>query len=273
MSEELRKILTEVAEGDTHVINVDKQLLGDKENVSLDFSRKRQMPERMESPARAHTFHDVAGFISYLATNKADDAAMVVLADISSQSAAAVLNDKAEKGFEIITFDPPYHPEFVLLSEMLNKTLDIKDFARQILRNMRVIAGEQAEARNIALMMSQITVSSQVTACTGTGKNSISGVMVTTNVKAGVGESKMEIPDSIKFTLPIYLNTDPETFEMDITVIATRNAETVSIQTDAPELAVIKHKLFEKLLEPVKKMDGVIVSYGMLSTSDWIYNK
>jgi hypothetical protein len=272
----INQFLNDVGNLQNNAITVTKKLLeGGKEEVTLNLQRKPIIPERMESPARAHTFHDADGFIKYLQANKPTDGVMMVLADVTAKRIIAVLNDKAAKGFENITLQPPYHPEFILLSNLVNKTLEITDFAKMVLRNRSVThaskIGDTTAARDIALLFSQITVSKKVTACTGAGNKSTNGVMVETSISAGANtQQPIALPEAIKFKVPIYLNTEEVIF--DITIKLAHDEVDVYIVTDAPELELRKFEVFEKILEPIKAMEGVLVSYGTPATENWNYN-
>jgi hypothetical protein len=253
----IKNFLEEVGNMQHNALSVSQQVLADGgKEVTLNLSRKSIMPERMESPARAHIFHDADGFIAYLQANKpaivdgVPSGVMLVLADVSAKKVVAVLNDKAGKGFEQIILAPPYHPEYTLLSTtLLNKQLGITEFAETVLRNRSVThaakINDAKAARDIALLFSQITVSKKVTACTGTGNKSTNGVMVETSISAGTNTTTpVELPDSIKFQVPIYLNTEEVVFSVDLTIKLC--GDEVYIVTDAPEVELKKFEVFEK---------------------------
>jgi len=271
MSETLKQFVEAVELGNVNALTIAKKLGEDGKEVVINLEKKRVMPERMESPPRAHVFHDAAGFIGYLKTNKTNNT--VVLADVDQVVVEAVLDDQASMGFETIALKPPYHPEFALLAKtLLDRTLSIEQFAIAVMRNRNVIAGGSESTRQLALSMSQITVSSKIEACVGAGKKSVNGVMCTTEVKSGVAEEQIELPDSITVLLPIYINTAAVSFDIDITVTAERGGN-VQVTTDSPTLGVRKFEVFQEILSPIEKMDGVAVSYGVLKTAQWKYNQ
>jgi len=258
-----------VAENEMSVIT----LLKEKGEGKVTLERKKVMPERMESPARQHTFHDVEGFTKYITANVSENT--IVFADVDGVIIKAVLDDKAEFGKEIIMLSPPYHPAFTLLEEaLLNKTLRIADFAQGVMRNRAIIQGtDQCDAQSLALSMQQLTVATAVVQAIGDGKKSTNGVMTTTSVTTGCPEADehLELPDSIVVKVPIYLNTEPVLFAINIT-ISTRSGDVLAT-TDSPELALKEYEVFEKMMKDLRAIDKVSVVYGVPCEADWKYNK
>jgi hypothetical protein len=273
----IQDFLKEVQEFGCNAINVSKKLLEDgKENVTLELIRKRVMPERMESPARAHVFYNAESFCSYLRDPMPYDKSerMIVFADIEQSVIYAVLNDEAEKGFEVITLQPPYHPEFKLLWQTLldQDNIGIFEFARSMMRNRSILEGGPEKTMQLALLMQQITVSSNIKAYVGVGSRSVNGIMCTTEAKAGRDEAQIDLPDSIEVKVPIYIDTDPVSFGIDITITADRDGK-VLVTTDNPEVQVRKYEVFNDILEYVKSKVGILVTLGRPDTKEWAYNK
>ena len=271
-NESIKKFIEEVGEGQANVLKVAEKLLSDgAKEVTCQLERRKQMPERMESRARAHVFHEAAGFIAYLKDNKT--ANCVVLADVASVRVAAVLNDNAENGYEVIVLEPKRHPEFSLLEDtLLDQEMDAKRFAKMVLRNRGVIAGDAKDAKQLALLMSQVTVSDQISLAMGEGKKAVNGIMCRTEIKAGTGETQVELPDEITFETPIYLETSVQRFDADITVVG-NTREGVLVGVDAPQLVLCKYRCFEEIVKPIREMEGVLVSYGCPHFADWMYNR
>ncbi len=271
--ESVRSFLTEVAEGDCNVLALARKELDGKESVSCTLERKRTMPERMESPARAHTFHDAAGFVEYLGRCEKKKG-MAVFVDVESWKVGCILDEAAAKGFEIVRLEPAEHPEFTMLRESLLDVgaMSMTRLALAVMRNRAVIVDTpQATAKDLAMIMQQITVGTKTKACTGVGKHAVNGVMVETEIKGGPVDELVELPDTITVKLPIYLNTEPVQFGLDLTIGIARG-EPVAI-IDAPELVVKKFEVFEEMIRPIKAMEDVFVSYGRIQTAEWKYNK
>jgi hypothetical protein len=166
MSEKLESFLKDVEAMSVNALTVSKELLADgSPKITLNLANKKVMPDRMESPARAHVFHDAAGFTDYLKANRSES--LVVLIDTDSLTAQAVLDDKAKQGFEVVTFDPPEHPKFKLFRSALLGKFNVKGFAQGVMLCRDLVAGVDGNQENagmqLALLMKQITVSNQVT--------------------------------------------------------------------------------------------------------------
>jgi len=269
---DVKEFLQNVNELGSNALSVSKKLLEDgKEQVTLDLRRTRVMPERMESPPRAHVFHEVDGFLTYIDENRTPST--VIFADVPNTRISAILDDKAERGFEKITFEALHHPEFILLNKtLLDDTMDIMTFARNLMRNRNVLAGDPEKARQLAMMMRQITVSSKITACSGVGAKSVNGIMCTTEAKAGVAEDQIDLPDSVAVKVPIYIDTKPVQFDIDLTMTADRTGN-VEVTTDSPELELRKFEVFQLIMEQVAAINGVLVTMGKPMTNEWAYNK
>jgi hypothetical protein len=269
---DVKDFLENVGEMGSNALSVSKKMLEDgKEQVTLDMRRTKIMPERMESPARSHVFNEVDGFLEYLDENRTKN--MLIFADVPNTVIYAVLDDKAEHGFEQVRFEALKHPEFTLLAKtLLDGEMDIMTFARNLMRNRNILAGDPEKAKQLALMMRQITVSSKITACSGVGAKSVTGIMCTTEAKAGVAEDQIDLPDSIAVKVPIYIDTAPVQFDIDLTMTAKRTGEVV-VTTDNPELELRKYEVFQLIMEQVAAINGVIVTRGKPMTKEWVYNK
>lgn len=267
----LDQFVKAVGQNENNSINVVKKVLDDgKENVTINLQRTNVMPERMESPARAHIFHDAEGFIEYLKSNRTQKT--LVLADIDNICVSAVLDDNAKNGFETIKLYPPLHPKFALLEEtLLNKKMGIATFARAVMRNRAIIKDTASvTAKDLAMAMQQITVASETTQSVGIGKVAINGVVCKTEISAGTAEEKIELPNSFEVEVPIYLNTKSKRFGIDITISTSRGE--IIVDVDCPELEVKKFEVFEEILCPIKKLKDMCVTYGKPQTSNWKYN-
>lgn len=80
-----------VQEGNEHIIEIAREELGKGKGNKLVFAMQKrvlqpeqpQQPVKMESPRRAHIFHDAEGFAAYLAKYKTDNT--VVLVNVREQ--------------------------------------------------------------------------------------------------------------------------------------------------------------------------------------------
>ncbi|KKL71085.1 hypothetical protein LCGC14_2098470 [marine sediment metagenome] len=238
--EEIREILSQVARGNNNAITIAKEMKDGVNTITVNMKQERVMPERMESPPRAHIFHTAEGFIEYIKAEKTEHT--LVLADINRACVHAILNDRATHGFEGVCLEPALDPRFALLTKTLlhGGPIPIAEFALAVMRNRNVMAGTPAKAQQLAILMQQITVSSQITACSADLGIGLNGVLCKTSVKAGEGETQVNIPSSIAVKLPIYLNTPEVEFDLDITLSAARSGEVI-VSVDAPELDLRKY--------------------------------
>jgi hypothetical protein len=270
-SDSIKNFVEEIGAGDKNVIDISKKMLaGGKEAVIVTLEKKKAMPERMESRARCHEFHDIDGFIQYITDNKTHNT--LILSDVNGFCIKAILDDKASHGFEEIAYRPPRHPKFEMLEDgLLNQKMSIDVFARQVMRNRSVIVDSgKTTARDLAMAMQQITIASETTQSIGTGKVAVNGVMCKTEISAGHQE-KVDLPDSFDVKVPIYLNTPEQQFGVDITISTVRGE--VIANVDCPELEVKKFELFETLTSKIKKTAGIKASYGFPTWRDWRYNQ
>lgn len=272
--DEIAEFLSKVVRGNNNAITIAKEMKDGVNTITVNMKQAKLMPKRMESPARSHHFHAVAGFIEYVKAEKTERT--LVLADINEPCVYAILDDRAMYGFERVDLKPALDPRFAMLARTLlcedDQPYDIADFALAVMRNRNVLAGSVAEAQQLAILMQQITVSSEITACSGSGGIGFNGIMCKTSVKAGTGETKANLPTTIAVKLPIYLNTQAVEFDLDITVSASRDGAAM-VSVDAPELELRKFEVFEDILKQIKVTDGIVVAYGTPGVSGWEYNK
>jgi hypothetical protein len=270
----VEEFVKEVEAMSVNALTVSKELLADGKPVTeLRMEHRKVMPERMESPARSHVFHSVAGFAAYLQANKTDHT--LVMADLATGLITAVLDDRAATGFELIRLKPAEFPAFTMLKALLNRSMSIPTFANLVMRNRRVLCGDDEEtARQLALTMQQITIASSITAAIGVGSKSVNGIMVTTEVKAGgpVSHDTVELPESLTAFVPLFIGRPIRKFDIDLTVIAdTKKADIIA---EAPELEVLIYEEHLVMLDEVRAEvgDEVMVGVGHIGHTDWSYN-
>ena len=267
----IKNFLSEVESLSSNAISVSKQVLdAGQEKVTVELLRSKVMPERMESPPRKHRFDEVAAFVEYIKVNKTDNT--VIMADLKAGVFAAVLDDKAARGFEIIRMEPQKSPAFELLEQMLNQEMPVRAFARYAMRSRKVLGADEEAGRQFAMLMQQITIASKVTACQGTGRKSVNGLMCTTEVKSGEGINQVELPDEIEANVPIFVKRPIVKFGIDLTIMASQDV--AHIIADAPELDVVKYEEMRKMLSEISGEigGGAKVGIGVLNYAQWQYN-
>jgi hypothetical protein len=274
-SDTLKKVLTEVKEGETTAIELVRGMGDDAPIAELRITNTPATPIRAESPPRQHVFYNVAGFLSYLAANATGET--VILTDPDKLTAKAVIDDRAVNGFEYVQFQPKYHPLMKMVKSTIlaypGQAIEIKRFAGEVMRCRQVIAkADNLDRNQISMLMQQVSVSSQIVAKHGTGKVATNGVMCKTTVKGELQDgTEIDLPDAITLELPIYIGTDPIKFDVFLTVTTVGNNAAITV--DAPDLDVKKFEVFEKMLQPIAENESVLFSRGSVGSGHWLYVK
>lgn len=176
-------------------------------------------PERARTPKRSHTFHDIDAFARYLLREASEDAC-VVLADASQRCISAVLNERADKGVEIVDFRAQYHPLFeswlTLLLKCETSPIPAADFALFAMKHRRAI--KAPDGRELAMVFSQIKMSKALEVSSGVGKKAINGVVATIEIAGQKQNELIELPDGIVIEVPLFLGTEAASIELDLLV-------------------------------------------------------
>jgi hypothetical protein len=267
----IKNFLEQVDMLGANAISVSKKMLeSGKENVTVELVRKKIMPERFETPPRAHVCHEAFTFQNYIDANKTGDT--VILMDVENEKVYAILDDKAARGYEIILLAPALDPRYQMLQEtMLNKRLRPKKFAEAVLMNKEIIAADDDKDKSLPMILKQITIANVIKATEGTGAKSMNGVVCETTIKAGTGSEEIILPESIVVETPIYLKTEIKRFSIQIVVIPESSTE-VTICTKSPEAALAKCQVFEKMIEPLQEIE-CLTGFGKPVYGQWNYNR
>lgn len=270
---EIKEFLKDVDLMAVNAITVSTELLNDGEKqVRVELRRSKVMPDRMPSPARSHVFQEVGAFCKFIERNTTPDT--LILADVNNHAIVAVINDKAEKGFELVGLRPAEFPAFTMLKKMLDHEIRVKDLASLLMRNRRVLGENDEEGKQIALTMQQLTVATKIEACTGSGARAINGVMCTTEVTGGAGQELVDLPETVLAHVPLFVNRPEVRFEIDVTMVGTVQSEVYMI-AEAPELEVLMYEEMQSIVKEIGELigDQVSVGLGRLVTTEWTYNK
>jgi len=169
------------------------------------MKRPIDLPVRAESPARNHTFWGLGGFCKYVAKyGKADT---VVLADPTTGTIRAVLDDKADKGLEVIAFDAQEHPQWLVWKGLLGKTIPVKEFAKFLLTQRSLIVAPKAE--QVIQQFAQVRGSKKIEFQTGYGDGSINGVMIEVEIRGQQPQQQpVKLPSEIIIGVPMFIGQD-----------------------------------------------------------------
>lgn len=275
--ESIEKFLATVKIGSENVVDVSRKVLADgKENVVVCLGNRHLQPEppkapdRAESPKRSHMFHAIEGFCHYLGHVKTSNT--VVFVDVNAGEFYAVIDDQAEKGFEIITMQPQTHPLWAPWQTELCQSMMVKDFAKFLLANRRQLTGERA--KELIADFSQVRAATEVTLESGTGKNCVNGLMIHTKIQGAKGSDTFELPDSFVVRAPLFVGLEAQDIEIDITLEAADPAAVsgvVATLTSA-DATTKKIEAFEMMCEQVKsQIEDIVVAMGSPEYDRWEY--
>ena len=269
----IAEFIREVLPGEENTISIAKDTddeTGSKVTTIALQNRKLQPeppapPQKAESPRRAHSFHDIAGFCDYLKKYKTKDT--VVLADVEACKMQAIMDESRSTGFEIVTLTPAIHPMFQPWKGVLGRPLEITSFAEFIMQNRRQIF--EPDGREMALLFSQVRASTTMTVNRGVGRRSINGVMIETVIQGDRKNELVELPDSITIQVPLFVSTKPQNIEIDLLVLA--RGEGLTVTASSALVLDAMTASFMEMLDEVKFLDGVVCSTGKAAHEPWKY--
>ncbi len=236
-------------------------------------------PDRKESPKRSHTFQDAEGMAIYLkkygVAHDEDDGKeysdVLVLADATSMTIQAVLDETAETGFEVLTCKPVLHPVFEPWEKILGHPIPIRAFAAFVMEHRRAVVGSDAEVRELVMTLRQVHASIQTEISQGIGNGATNGMMVTLKIEGKDKRSPVELPDTIKINVPIFINTVPLEIEIDLIAMANTD-EGVLVTASAAMVLEAKTKAFAQMVNIIEQaVPDSIVTFGTVDHEKWEY--
>jgi hypothetical protein len=271
MSEWLRDVQTG---GEKTIAFIQKTLeeSGGKE-LRVVMEERRSVPEREESQPRAHVFYEIRGFIGYLAKNKPDKCVSgrtIALVDIKAQSCVAVLDEGSSTGVEKITFVPQLHPVFAPWAALLAQGAgELEEFVSFLMANRRAIT--KPDGKELVLLLSQVRASEKVTIRRGFGKTAVNGVMCELDIQGEKKNQPVDIPEVITVECPLFVGTDPVTFEIDLQLGMGGPNHSVLVDVSSSDLEVKRLAAFEEMVEKLRKVEDVLVAMGKVEHARWEY--
>lgn len=272
------------------LVDVARKMVGDKEAMSFTVTHKTVnpeppvMPPRKESPRRNHTINDIEGFAKYIEEYKTEKT--VILVDIESRKARAILNEEASHGFEIINFEPVIHPLFhpwsvMMLSDIKDDSPALKEvvglrasaFANFIQTNRRAIV--EPDGQELARLLAQIKISKKIEIQHGTGPHSINGIVCEMDIGGLKKNEIVDIPETLNIEVPLFVGTDPVKLEIDLLVGTADGPECerleVTIKMLSADVDLKIYEAFSSMLNGINRIDGVIVAIGSDNYLEWDY--
>lgn len=273
----LGDFLREVKRGQENALEITKQVLPDgKERTVLAMQNRvlqpeaPRHPERQESQARCHVFHEAEAFGIYVGKYGGENT--VILGSIVHNEIFAVLDDKAEKGREIVRLDLQVHPLWADWKEILGVALTMDDLVGHFMEHRRQIVDC---TKDFLLTLSQIRMSSDVTLFTGVGADSVNGIIIKTKVGTGADESHVSLPDMVTVSMPMYVGTTAREIAIDITVRAGRPDEQPKVVLTSSDAQTMKVDVFNEVLGEVADVMGedlkAVIGLGFPKFDSWSY--
>lgn len=240
-----------------------------RENLTITMRKPFEPPVRQESPARNHVFWDIEGFAEFL--SKYGKADTVVLADPTSGTICAVLDDQAKQGFETIAFVATPHPQWVTWQNLLGKQSPVKDFAKFLLTQKALITEPKADI--VVQQFAQVRASKKVEYQIGYGNGSVNGVMVEVEIRGQQpGQQLVKLPTSITIGCPMYIGRPA--LEIEVGLILDTKGDTVVVELYSGDAEVLKISEIDGMLSLIKNaLPDRLVSLGKVNHQPWQYVK
>lgn len=264
----VKDILETLAPGETAAKLEGNKLIIERRNLLPEAPRA---PMKAESPARSHVFHTAKSFADYLAKYGSDDT--VVYADQTEEVIHAILDEKAGKGFELVTMQPQPHPLWTPWEQLIEgeESQEIKEFAGFINEHRRSIVN----GRNLALTLAQIKCAVEIEAQHGRGKTSLNGIMVKTKLMGVQNEQEVELPEEIVVEVPLYVGTDKKAITLDL-MIEGGTGGGVYARVTAGAAVEARVAAFDEMVATIRKTladqgKSATLTFGAPSHVDWKY--
>jgi hypothetical protein len=261
--------LEEARAGTPTTVEVVKKLSqGTKaERLEVTFARRVETPIRAESPARAHWFQSLDGFIKYVAQRGTQP---VVLADAVTGAMAAVLDESAADGFEIVRFSPCLHPLYSPWQQRYGTAMGMKDLARFVIQNCGIV--REPAPSSLMARLKQIQVSKHVTVYEGMGNRSLKGVVCTTKIQGKEENEVAELPEVLVLECPMFVGSPALKIEVDLLLEVADDSGQVQATLTSADADYKRVLAIQAMLNEVSaSLPEAIVSLGRLNYQDWNY--
>lgn len=252
-------------------VEIVKDMLGDGPRLTVNLGSPPELPVRKESPRRSHWFNDLKAFCRYLEGNTAEGGVhAVVLCDPESLQWRAVLDDGAQRGFETIGFSAAVHPLMKPWKELCDDEdrLMPAEFAEFVVRNKSVVVSP--DPQQLALTLRQVRLAKKVESDFGAGAEARNGVMVESSVRGQVGQTFVELPETIRIVAPVFIDGDPVEVLFDVMIDSTGDKPTVSLASNDLTVQMVKQMLKWEQTIAAAVPCGV-VGFGCVRHEAWGY--
>jgi hypothetical protein len=263
--------LESVTERMPTTVEVAKTILGEgakgKEHVEITLRREVLPRIRAESPARAHVFHCLDGFMRYLDTHGRE---ILVLASPQSGQMSAVLDEGSQDGYEIVHYGPASHPLWLPWLRQIEgqKILTLKELAVFLISNRKIIVRPNPES--LVEQLKQIQVGKQITMHEGIGAQSVRGFTCVTRIQGKDSNQLAELPERLVVETPLFFDGEPLPIEVDLLFAAEEEGVAVTLASaDAEYKRVLA---LQGLLDKVEAhLPQAVVGMGAINHENWQY--
>lgn len=233
---------------------------------TLTVTMERTIPVRCETPPRQHDFRAMEGFIAYLHEYGGPKPACptTVLCDPITGRFVAILDENHELQTERITFTPQPHPAFQEWQGVLDKPLDFPTLAAFVQRQRRTIENGPV----IAKLLRQIKASTKVELLNGAGKDAVNGITWTTKIQGVDKGSDAELPETLRITVPLYLDAVVTTLDIDLNLETRDEGKKIVAVLSAPTL---KEDMWKALLVYAEACKEFQFGFGVPQYGQWAY--
>ncbi|HUX00599.1 MAG TPA: DUF2303 family protein [Phycisphaerae bacterium] len=271
----IQDFIRSVQKGQENALEIVREALPDGEGertvVALQNRQLQpeppQAPERAESPRRAHVFNEVDGFIRYLQTYGTERT--MVLADVQANQISAIIDETADKGFEVVRLKPTLHPELTPWLAILDEEMPVLAFAQHVMKNRRTVA--EPDGRDLALLLSQMRCATTVQLKVGRGAKAVNGLMVTTEISGERKTEPVDLPDFIRVEAPLYVGEEPVTFDIDLLVSSADHGTEIVVAASCPDLRRRMTEAFLTWVARLEDIEGITAALGKPQHENWDY--
>lgn len=222
------------------------------------------------SPKRSHTFFSMKTLLAYL--GKYGSVHTVVLGNHHTFSADIIMDETSEFGFEVLRFQSALHPLCQPWANLFNKPQNVTEFAKFIMKHRRSVESfddvMEDAGKQLALVMQQITVSKSVEIAIGTGRKTLNGVMVTTEINGMKQDVPVEIPEEIVLSVPVFIDSSESSLVIDLMIES--KGDDVFVTCSCADFEKQQLQAFEDCIAQLGTLEFQLV-YGLGDSSytDW----
>lgn len=129
---------------------------------------------------------------------------------------AAILDETATTGFEVIRLDPMLHPLFQPWHAAIGRVMKVSSFVEFLRINRKSII--EPDGKSLVMMLSQLKIAKNYEIYDGSGKESVNGVVVRLNIGGKEQSNLVSIPETIRISVPLFVDSKAKDIEIDLTL-------------------------------------------------------